>query len=117
MSRTYKVRRNSDHFGGVRKEWILVNKRGVKKFQRMVNKRCRRLDKVVISEGINEMIDDVEESIAILDEIFFDDWYEEDLWEDLWEDPLDSYEEDPWDPYPYEEGEWYESLLSRNQDK
>ena len=83
MSRTYKVRRNSDHFGGVRKEWVLVNKRGAKKFQQIVNKRCRRLDKIAIAEGINQMIDDTQEALAILEEFFFEDWYEEDPFEDL----------------------------------
>ncbi len=94
MSRTYKVWRNESDFSGVRKEWVLVNKRGAKKFQRMVNKRCRRLDKIAIAEGINEMIDDIQE--VILEELSYD-WYEEDFgdwddvdpFEDLWEEELE----------------------------
>lgn len=95
MSRTYKVRRIDDDFQGVRKEWVLVNKRGAKKFQRMVNKRCRRLDKIAIAEGLNEIIDDRRECIDI-----FAEHYEEDL--EAW----DWVEEDPFfeDPEDWDEG-------------
>ncbi len=113
MSRTYKLRRHDgSDFQGVRKEWVLVNKRGAKKYQQMVNKRCRRLDKLAIAEGINDMIDDAEEVVAVLEEIFFDEWdewyeedpYEEEVWdsyeEEVW-DEWDSHEEEIWDPYEY----------------
>jgi hypothetical protein len=108
MSRTYKVRRDSGHAGGVRKEWVLVNKRGAKKYQQMVNKRCRRLDKIAIAEGINEMIDDTDEAMVTLEELF-DDWYEEDPFEDPeWyeKDPFESLEEEPEDDYGEESGDW-----------
>ena len=88
MSRTYKLRRHDgSDFQGVRKEWVLVNKRGAKKFQQMVNKRCRRLDKIVISEGINEMIDDREQFFESGDGLL-DDWYEEETRDDYF-DPED----------------------------
>ena len=107
MSRTYKVRRhNGSDFQGVRKEWVLVNKRGAKKFQRMVNKRCRRLDKIAIAEGINDMIDEWEEATNILEEFFLEEQYEEDPEDWYEEDPFEAQEEDLW----YEEDlfDWYE---------
>ncbi len=88
MSRTYQVLRNNNNFQGVKKVWVLYNKRGAKKFQRMVNKRCRRLDKIAIAEGINEMIDEIQEDITLIAfEESYQDWYEEDFW--------DWYEEEP----------------------
>ncbi len=106
MSRTYKVRRNSGGLQGVKKEWVLFNERGAKKYQRMVNKRCRRLDKIAIAEGINEIIDDAEEVVAFLEELF-DDQYEEDYYDDYYEnEPEDDYyENEPEDDY-YEEDFW-----------
>lgn len=121
MSRTYKVRRNSgDDWSGVKKVYVLFNKRGAKKFQQMTNKRCRRLDKVAIAKGINNMLDDHQDMIAeMMDEVeagcwdaaFMDDFddfieppFEEDPFE---EDPLDNfyyddlYANDPFDYDPY----------------
>ena len=111
MSRTYKVRRNSGNLQGIKKEWILVNKRGAKKYQQMVNKRCRRLDKIAIAEGINEMIDDTYEAITFLEELF-DDQYEEDYYENWYgEEPQNDDDEDEdeddlrdWDDF----WDWYE---------
>lgn len=115
MSRTYRLLRNGSDFQGVEKVWVLVNKRGSKKFQRMINKRCRRLDKITISEGLNEIIDDRKEYIASLEELF-DDWYEEDLTNWYEDDPIEDLQdekdpfEDPLEDLSYWDDELYDSL-------
>ncbi len=95
MSRTYQVVRNNSDLQGAKKVWVLHNKRGAKKFQQMINKRCRRLDKIAIAEGINDMVDNVEE--------LFVNQYEEDYYEDWYDET--QYEDDPWhDPFE----DWYD---------
>ncbi len=118
MSRTYKVLRNKSDFSGVKKVWVLYNKRGAKKFQQIVNKRCRRLDKIAIAEGINDMVDDklnlIFYEMIEEEDIFFEDlwyWDKDDVdedWafeDDLEDDYFDS-EEDIYDPYWVDPLDW-----------
>ncbi len=98
MSRTYRVLRNNSDFQGIQKMWVFFNKRGAKKFQHIVNKRCRRLDKITIAISINEMLDEIQEDINLVAlEGQHDDWYDDDWYE---ENPHDEYE-DWWDDEEY----------------
>ncbi len=110
MSRTYRVLRNSTDLSGTVKLWVLCNKKGHKKFQQIVNKRCRRLDKIAIAEGINDILDAIQEDIDLVAlEGMHEDWYDfnfykENPFEDLLgEDWLDdeSYYESYYDSIYY----------------
>ncbi len=112
MSRTYRVLRNNSDLQGIQKMWVFFNKRGAKKFQHIINKRCRRLDKIAIAMGINEILDEIQEDIDLIalegqhDDWYNDDWYEENPLEDLLgiEEPNDEYED--W----WEDEEYYDSF-------